>query len=213
MAKYEGPSYFNGEDSISFDPAKKQNKPKSRQYYSTKKEKTWRNESATFENTHAKTLPNQVKRREEIEKGFREYLREKKTFNQKNRSNYYVSPPFEASKVPSPIFGYKEPPVKKKLEEWDYGVLKEELQKENYEFMLFEEYETPELKDLWEMLLEDEPPLDITEEQTSLFLKTPKEPKKNVRLYRSLSGIIEEDKSGANYYKRNVPGFFSDNKD
>lgn len=208
MGKYEGPSYFNGEDSFTFDPMKQVKLDK--QYKKGNVKKAWIKETDPFENTHSKTLPEQVKRREDIEKGFREYLREKKIYDQKTRSDHFIAPPFEASRVPSPIFGYKKPSLQQKKEEWDYEALKDELKKENYEFMLFEEYETPELTDLWDMLLQDEPPLDITEEQTSLFLKTPKQSKRKVRLYRSLSGIIEEDQSGANLYKRNVPGLFSD---
>lgn len=209
MAKYQGPSFLNGENLQSFNPKKEEIKQDTKDQ--PKGKKSWIEEDNPFEQKHARELPKEVTHRQEIEKEFRQYLKDKKKMKHiqdSKRSKNYIAPPFEASKVPSPIYGFNPPPQKKK-ESWDYASLKEELKKENYEFLLFEEYETKELADLWEIVLEDEAPLDITEKQTALRIQAPKVSKRKPRLYRSLSGIIKEDQSGKNFNKHNVPGLFS----
>lgn len=210
MAKYNGPSYFNGENPRSFNPeVRKKSYNKDKEQDADKR--SWIEEPNPFKNEHAKTLPDEVTRREDVEKGFREYLKEKRKAlhnDQNKRTEHYIAPPFEASKVPSPIYGFKKPPLKKK-DEWDYKNFREELQKEEYDFLLFEENETPELSKIWNNMLQDKQE-KIKKEAEELPSASVKNMKRKTRLYRSLSGIIEEDQSGENYRKRNVPGFFSD---
>jgi hypothetical protein len=213
MTKYQGPSFYNGRNPSDFNP-KRINSHSTEDDISIDKQ-SWKEKADLFENEHAQKLPDQVTQRKQIEKEFREYLKEKKRMTQqtqRKRSKHYIAPPFEASKVPSPIYGYKQPP-KKETEEWDYSALKEQLKKDNYEFLLYEEYETRELADLWEVVLEEESPLDISDKQTALKIKAPKASKRKPRLYRSLSGIIKEDQSGNNVNKNDVPGLFSSRKD
>lgn len=213
MAKYQGPSFLNGENLHSFNP-KQEEVNQSTEKPSVEK-KSWIEEDNRFEQKHVRELPEQVTHRQEVEKEFRQYLKEKKKMKhvyEAKRSKNYIDPPFEASKVPSPIYGFNPPPQRKR-ETWDYENLKDELKKENYEFLLFEEYETKELADLWDIVLEDEAPLDITDKQTALKIQAPKAAKRKPRLYRSLSGIIQEDQSGKNFNKHNVPGLFSNKKE
>lgn len=210
MAKYQGPSFFNGEHPRPFNP--------DQESYHTDDEKTsseekrsWVEEANRFENKHAQQLPDQMMHRQEIEKEFRNYLKEKKQFHkvyEEKRSKHYIEPPFEASKVPSPIYGFKKPPEKRE-KVWDYGELKKDMKKEAHEFLLLEEFETPELVELWTGSNEPENKVEEQKPHT-LHIKAPKKNKRKPRLHRSLSGIIEEDQSGANINKRNVPGLFSD---
>lgn len=215
MSKYQGPSLFNGERPISFDPVQKkrdkmiQSKETAKRYSETK-------DGDPFKHKHAQNLPEQVMQRQEVEKEFRQYLKEKKKakhIQAAKRSNHYVAPPFEASRVPSPIFGYHNP-VRQQKKEWDYEELKSQLQKEEYEFMLFEGYETQELTELWTMLIEDETILEKQEkEKNSLPLQQSKKLPKRTRLSRSLSGIIEEAQSGIDLGKSNIPVLFPIEKD
>ena len=185
------------------------------------------NDRKLFKEKTAHTLPSQIKKRNDIEKGFQEYLNERKSNPASTRSEHYIEPPFEASKVPSPIFGYKQPALKQE-EKWSYEQLKQELEKPAEDFILFEEFATPELRHQWN--IEEQPDsekhqsLDNTEKsQYSQQPKTLKEQfslkdtkssenstNKRMRLKRSLMHIIQEEQLGNNEKKRNIPGFFSD---
>lgn len=226
MVEYEGPSFFKHAKRQSSDPSTDRLKENLHFFKSTDQQPTGDRELFSERSSH--TLPDHIIKRDEIEKGFQDYLEEKSTYNPP-RSKHYVEPPFEASRVPSPIFGYKKP-LKKDNEDWDYGLLKEKLKKEHFEFLMFEEFETPELTEYWEMQLDDEKKLspknkntnslstskEATLAQTKVPFKTEMKKEtqnsrnKRMKLQRSLMNIINEEQLGKNKFKSNLPGFFSD---
>lgn len=231
MSEYEGPSFFKHTKKQSTKPSTNRLK-ENLQSFQAKGEEVEEKNLFTERNSH--TLPDQIIKRDEIEKGFQEYLNDKNSYSQNNRSKHYIAPPFEASKVPSPIFGYKKP-LEKKVESWDFTALKEDLKKESFEFLLFEEFETSELKEYWEMQISDtqEKYKDIKESETAkeqsdhdtvfninqsskvkqnsdIKVENPSTRNKRMRLQQSLMNIIKEEQLGKNEKKRNLPGFFSD---
>lgn len=224
MSEYEGPSFFKHKKKQSERPSTNRLKENLQSFHAREEVE----EKDLFSERNSHTLPDQIVKRDEIEKGFQEYLNEKTPYGQTNRSKYYIAPPFEASKVPSPIFGYKRP-SKKEVESWDFSALKENLKKESFEFLLFEEFETSELKEYWEMQVSDtqEKAQDIKEQsvhnivsttkQTSkvkqssdIKVESPNTRNKRMRLQQSLMNIIKEEQLGKNEKKRNLPGFFLD---
>ncbi|MGO1475790.1 MAG: hypothetical protein ACTH1V_01925 [Alkalibacterium gilvum] len=159
-------------------------------------------EHVSFDNTYS--LPKDIKRRESVEKGFKEYLSDK----DKNRSKGYISPPFEVSKVPSPIYGYHKP-NKFKNPDVDYTQLKEEMKKDSDNLILFKECLTEE-KSSVRINKTKKQDKAVNEEGTPI--KKNKKAKKVYGLNRSLADIIEEEKSGNNKERRGVPGLFENNK-
>lgn len=154
------------------------------------------------------TLPKQVKSRDDVEKGFKDYLNHK----EEDRRRGYISPPFEVSKVPSPFHGYHKP--KKAHKPIDYIKLKEEMKKEKHDFLIYENYVTKDLEKLWNMSVSNRTGNSKgykNEQRAQINAK--KLTKKSFGLNRTLESIMEEEKSGNNNEKRNVPGFFDYKKD
>jgi len=152
-------------------------------------------------------LPKHVKSRESVEKGFREYLSHK----EEARRRGYISPPFEASKVPSPIYGYHKPKKEKKAAV-DYDSLKQEMKKETRDLILYEEFVTEELEKEWR---KEKPKAALGEQEKNKDRRghSKKIAKKTFGLNRTLEAIMEEEKGGNNRLRRNVPGLFEDRKD
>lgn len=226
VAEYEGPSFFKHSKRQSSNPSTSRLK-ENLQFF--KSSDQYVDDRGLFSERSTHTLPDQIIKRDEIEKGFQDYLEERKAYHQVNRSKHYIEPPFEASKVPSPIFGYKKP-LKKDRDNWDYLVLKKELEKEHFEYLMFEEFETSELIEYWQMQLNDEAEnlknaenskslsenrqSDLSSSKVPFETEIKKETKnsrnKRMKLQRSLMNIINEEQLGKNGSKRNLPGFFSD---
>lgn len=153
------------------------------------------------------SLPKYVKSRDDVEKGFKEYLYHK----EEDRRRGYISPPFEASKVPSPIYGYHRPKTET-ARKVDYEELKQSMKKESKDLILYEGYVTEEMEKSWQD--EASTRMVVTSKHKSKQVsqyKTKKLTKKTYGLNRTLASIMEEEKGGRNRERRNVPGLF-DNK-
>lgn len=218
MVEYDGPSFFKHVKHQSTLESTKRLKAN----LEKKQPKELESKENLFSEEHTHSLPNQIQSRGEVEKGFQQYLEETTTTTgSPNRSKHYIEPPFEVSKVPSPIYGFKKP-IKKERENWNYEQLKETLKKTSNEFLLFEEFETAELIAGWntkEQSNQAEATIQESIEAIDIVNREKIEPskkenkqddKKRMRLHRSLMNIIQEEQLGANKTKREIPGLFSD---
>lgn len=161
-----------------------------------------------FENRYS--LPEDIKRKEEIKKEFKDYL----THKEEGFDRGYVPPPFEASKVPSPYYGFKKPKTQEK-KVVDYTRLKNNMTKKSTEFIILETFSTPQLEAAWKSHIENNDPKRShsvnSHKHTEALNKTRKQ--KVIRshgLHRTLESIMNEEQSGNNNSKRNVPGYFND---
>ncbi|WP_225744383.1 hypothetical protein [Marinilactibacillus sp. Marseille-P9653] len=217
MVEYDGPSFFKHVKHQSTLKSTKRLKANLEQ----KQPRELESKENLFSEEHTHSLPNQIQSRGEVEKGFQQYLEEKRTTGLPNRSKHYIEPPFEVSKVPSPIYGFKKP-VKKEQDHWNYERLKETLKKASNEFLLFEEFETAAPIADWNFKEKQHQSQITIQESTESTNKvnqdqiesskkeTKQDAKKRMRLHRSLMNIIQEEQLGANKSKREIPGFFSD---
>ncbi|SFB83660.1 hypothetical protein SAMN04488102_10146 [Alkalibacterium subtropicum] len=172
-----------------------------------KNQNSKKTKQVSFDDSYS--LPKHVKSRESVEKGFKEYLSHK----EEDRRRGYISPPFEASKVPSPIYGYHKP-KKEKKPFVDYYRLKEEMKKETRDLILYEEFLTEELENEWQKeTAKDETPPKKAPNRKQGQTKIKKLTRKAYGLNRTLESIMEEEKSGNNRNRRNVPGLFENKKD
>ncbi|MFO8069042.1 MAG: hypothetical protein R6U02_03515 [Alkalibacterium sp.] len=165
--------------------------------------KNKKQKQVSFDDSYS--LPKHVKSREDVEKGFKSYLNHK----EEDRRRGYISPPFEVSKVPSPIYGYHKP-KKETKSTFNYEQLKADMRKEKKDFILYEQYVTKELEILWQ----ESTSLSIEEvggskKKVLPQIKSMKLTKKSFGLNRTLAAIMEEEKSGKNSERRNVPGLFN----
>lgn len=164
-------------------------------------------ESPKFEDRYA--LPEDIKRKEEIKKEFKDYL----THKEEGFDRGYVAPPFEVSKVPSPYYGFNKPkPKKKRLH--DYGKLKNKMTKKASDYIILESFSTPELESAWNHQSEKGKSLTEPAEEKQVSSQSFERPRreKAVRthgLHRTLESIMNEEQSGNNNSKRNVPGYFN----
>ena len=150
------------------------------------------------------TLPKHVKSRESVEKGFKDYLSNR----EEDRRRGYISPPFEVSKVPSPIFGYHKPKKDTKALV-DYDKLKKEMAKETRDLIVYEEFLTEELENQWRTEeSNDEKVFHDPKKKAAFDTKSKKLTKKMYGLNRTLESIMEEEKGGNNRNRRDVPGLF-----
>lgn len=150
-----------------------------------------------FENRYA--LPDDIKRKEDIKKEFKEYLtRKDEGFNRG-----YVSPPFEASKVPSPYHGFNKPKLTKK-NTYNYKQLKQRLTKAANDFIILESFSTLELEEAWE----EKAQIDQVNHR-SIKKTTRENTIRSHGLHRTLESIMNEEQSGNNNSKRNIPGYFT----
>ncbi|WP_208559103.1 hypothetical protein [Marinilactibacillus kalidii] len=209
MGEYNGPSFMKHAKHHSSHTST--NRLKSN-LENKNEHKSENDEQQIFNEDRTHSLPNQIRSRAEVEKGFQEYLHDKKITDTPNRTKHYIEPPFEVSRVPSPIYGFKKP-VKKSVETWDYTALTEALKKEPFDFILFEEYVTEEITSFWdkqEHHSKETGSPDKKEFTQTFKTENKQDEKKRMRLHRSLMNIIQEEQLGANASKRNIPGFFSD---
>lgn len=164
-------------------------------------------ESLSFNDSYP--LPKDLKRKEDIKKEFKEYLNHK----DEEFTRSYIKPPFEVSKVPSPVYGFKKR-SKIKAQSVDYDQLKEKMRKETHEFLIFDEFVTSGLEDKWE----DEYILGETvDRKTQVKIKQAKTKvhennKKTNGLHRTLASIMEDERSGSNDKRIEVPGFFNNER-
>ena len=167
---------------------------------SLKKESQSKERSFSFDETHR--LPKDLKSRESIERGFKDYLSNKQSHDENNFERRYISPPFEVSRVPSPVFGYNERP-KENRRLINYTKLKRDMLKRPDDYLLFETENAtePEIKSCAST---EEIPNKIIRAKE----KTKPAIKKSYGLHRTLESIIEEEKSGNNGDKSEVPGLF-----
>ncbi|WP_368644998.1 hypothetical protein AB4027_08380 [Alkalibacterium putridalgicola] len=172
-----------------------------------KNQKNKKTKQVSFDDAYS--LPKHVKSRETVEKGFKEYLSHK----EEDRRRGYITPPFEVSKVPSPIYGYHKP-KKETKPAVDYERLKEEMKKEARDLIVYEEYLTEELENEWrtEKAKVEQPPEQYRTSKPGLNKKK-KMTRKAYGLNRTLEAIMEEEKGGNNRNRRNVPGLFENKKD
>ncbi|EXJ22906.1 hypothetical protein ADIAL_1757 [Alkalibacterium sp. AK22] len=155
-------------------------------------------------------LPGELKRKEEVAREFRDYIEHREETGERG----YIHPPFEASKVPSPYHGFNKP-KKKKVKKTDYSKLKKDLRKNADEFLLFDVCVTEDLEAAWlereGNLIQSSSP-SKHEEQSKKTRKTKAKVLEKVRrtngLHRTLSTIMDDDRSGENQKKMNVPGLF-----
>ncbi|WP_423189717.1 hypothetical protein ACO1PF_02065 [Alkalibacterium sp. f15] len=165
--------------------------------------KSKKKKQVSFDDSYS--LPKYVKSREDVEKGFKEYLTDK----EEDRRRGYISPPFEVSRVPSPIYGYHKPKkeIKNKL---NYDKLKADMKKEKKDFIVYEKHVTEELEILWrESTSQRTEEVRKSRKKVVPQIKSMKLTKKSFGLNRTLAAIMEEEKSGNNNEKRNVPGLFN----
>lgn len=155
-------------------------------------------------------LPGELRRKEEVAREFKDYIEHKEESGDRG----YIHPPFEASKVPSPYHGFNKP-TKKKGRRTDYSRLKKGLKKKADEFLLFDTYATDELEDLWrgrQEIPDQTNPTERAEEKVYTRKTGKTKVMEKVRrtngLHRTLSTIMDEDRSGENQKKMNVPGLF-----
>lgn len=175
-----------------------------------KEEKNQKNKKpkhVSFDDSYS--LPKHVKSRDDVEKGFKEYLYHK----EEDRRRGYISPPFEVSKVPSPIYGYHRP-KKEEVKIVNYDKLRQDMKKEAKDYILYEDFVTEELNDLWRIEAENEmkESEDVKNRQVSQY-NAKKLTKKSFGLNRTLASIMEEEKGGHNSERRNVPGLFDSKRD
>jgi len=154
------------------------------------------------------SLPKHVKSREKVEKGFKEYL----THKEEVRSRGYVHPPFEVSRVPSPIHGYHTPENRPKPY-IDYDRLKEEMKKPDTDLILFEKFVTEELEERWRSKAQQSNRKDRENKKHTQKNRPKKISGRAYGLNRTLESIMEEEKGGNNSERRNVPGLFDYRKD
>ncbi|MCC5889042.1 MAG: hypothetical protein JJU01_00645 [Alkalibacterium sp.] len=162
-------------------------------------------ESPKFEDRYA--LPEDIKRKEDIKKEFKNYL----THKEESFNRGYVAPPFEASKVPSPYHGFKKPKARGK-KVIDYSKLKNDMAKQPSDFIILETFSTPELETIWTHQSEScKPQPDKKLKSSSKSFKRPTREKasRSHGLHRTLESIMDEEQSGNNNSKRNVPGYFN----
>ncbi|GEN51367.1 hypothetical protein [Alkalibacterium pelagium] len=161
-------------------------------------------QSLSFKDTY--TLPGEVKRKEEIKREFKEYLEHP----QESYNRTYIDPPFEASKVPSPVYGYNKPPRQRKKPTIDYGVLKQEMQKKPEEFLVLEEHATQSLKEKWGWTSESEPFSDLPDQMKIQKAKSVvrEKTKKTYGLHRTLASIMDDDRNDSINRRSEVPGLF-----
>ncbi|GEK91443.1 hypothetical protein [Alkalibacterium kapii] len=168
---------------------------------SERNQKNKKKKQVSFDSSYS--LPENIKSREIVEKGFKDYLS-----NQDNkRSKGYISPPFEASKVPSPIYGYHKP-KKDTRPIVDYKQLKDEMKKDRRDLILFEAFITEELKSDWLGKIKNQEDFAEKKQNSRKQLKA----KRIHGLNRTLEDIIEEEKGGKNQKRNHVPGFFNNNE-
>lgn len=170
---------------------------------SLKKESQSKERSLSFNETHR--LPKDLKSRESIEREFKDYLSTKQAYDEKNFERRYISPPFEVSRVPSPVFGYNERP-KDNRRKTNYTKLKRDMLKRPNDYLLFETESAPESS------IKPRPSTEaIPDKNVQAREKTKPVIKKSYGLHRTLESIIEEEKSGNNGDKSEVPGLFLPN--
>lgn len=170
---------------------------------SLKKETQSKERRLTFDEKHR--LPKDIKSRETIEKGFKDYLSDKQKRDEENFERRYISPPFEVSRVPSPVYGYNKRPKETK-QDIDYEKLKSDMLKKENEFILFESQDYHDDQTI-KKPIEKEIPEEIAQAEK----KAKPTLKKSYGLHRTLESIIEEEKSGNNGDKSEVPGLFLSN--
>lgn len=161
-------------------------------------------QSLSFKDTY--TLPGEVKRKEEIKKEFKEYLEHP----QESFNRTYIDPPFEVSKVPSPVYGYNKPPKKTKKPTTDYSILKQEMQKKTEEFLILEEYATEPLKEKWGWTSEPEATSELPDQMKIQKAKSTvrEKTKKTYGLNRTLASIMDDDRNDNINRRSEVPGLF-----
>lgn len=170
---------------------------------SLKKESQSKERRLTFNEKHS--LPKDLQSRDSIEKGFKDYLSTKQSHDEKNFERRYISPPFEVSRVPSPVYGYNERPKNNK-QIINYAKLKRDMIKQSSDYLLFE----------MDTIREAQPKQQQTNTDMPKKIARAKEKakpaiKKGYGLHRTLESIIEEEKSGNNGDKSEVPGLFLSN--
>lgn len=171
-----------------------------------KEQKSKKTKQVSFDDSY--TLPKHVKSRESVEKGFKEYLSHK----EEDRRRGYISPPFEVSKVPSPIYGFHKRKQETKASV-DYDRLKEEMKKETRDLIVYEECLTEELEREWRTeKIKEEKLLQEQSKNNKSRMKPKKLTKKTYGLNRTLEAIMEEEKGGNNEKRRDVPGLFENKK-
>ncbi|MCC5895153.1 MAG: hypothetical protein JJU16_06780 [Alkalibacterium sp.] len=164
-------------------------------------------ESLSFKDSYP--LPKDLKRKEDIKQEFKEYL----THKDEEFTRSYIKPPFEVSKVPSPVYGFKkrtktiEHPV-------DYLDLKNKMRKETHEFLTFEPFVTPELEDKWNVasILDDKVDRSTRVKITKAKTGVRENNKKTNGLHRTLASIMEDERSGSHSERIEVPGFFNNER-
>lgn len=170
---------------------------------SLKKESQSKGRSLSFDETHR--LPKDLQSRESIERGFKDYLSTKQSHDENKFERRYISPPFEVSRVPSPVFGYHERP-KENRRQINYTKLKRQMLKSPNDYLLFETENATET---------DFKPYSSIEATSNKMVQTRGKikpaNKKSYGLHRTLESIIEEEKSGNNGDKSEVPGLFLPN--
>ncbi|OJF95756.1 hypothetical protein [Alkalibacterium sp. 20] len=165
--------------------------------------KSKKKKQVSFDDSYS--LPKHVKSRENVEKGFKEYL----THKEEDRRRVYISPPFEVSRVPSPIYGYHKPKEQMK-NTLNYDKLKADMQKEKKDFIVYEKHVTEELEILWrESTSQSIEEVGDSKKKVLPQIQSMKLTKKSFGLNRTLAAIMEEEISGNNSEKRNVPGLFN----
>lgn len=168
---------------------------------------TSKKESTRFDDRYS--LPEDIKRKEDIKKEFKDYL----TRKEESFDRGYIAPPFEVSKVPSPYYGFKKP-KKKKKRVYNYRELKTSLAKKKSDFIILEDFSTPELEAEWGRqgnTIEDKPLVTEKDKSSAESSKRPVRVKagRSHGLHRTLESIMDEEQSGNNNSKRNVPGYFN----
>lgn len=168
-------------------------------------EESDRANTLSFNESH--DLPKHLKSRDELEKEFKDYLSTKEeSFERKT-----IAPPFEVSKVPSPVYGYKRPKAKK--QEPNYGQLKQDMEKKPADFIFYEETLPTEVALAWEYEDRSKKPVESKENTPNVHedvaqVKVKPQLRRGYGLHRTLATIIEEEKSGNNSGKSEVPGLF-----
>lgn len=108
-----------------------------------KKQKNNKMKHVSFDDSYI--LPKHVKSRDDVEKGFKDYLYHK----EEDRRRGYISPPFEVTRVASPIHGYHRP-KNEEIKTVDYEKLRQDMKKQPKDWLLYETYVTKEIEDVWE---------------------------------------------------------------
>lgn len=150
-------------------------------------------------------LPKELKRKEDIKTEFRNYL----NHADEDFTRSYIKPPFEVSKVPSPVYGYKKR-TKPEVKSFDYSVLKEKMRKESSDFIILDEFVTPEMEAKWQGSdsLNEETDSQTRDKIRQAKNKVRENNKKVNGLNRTLVSIMEDERSGS-HNRIEVPGFFN----